>query len=188
MDIFAYLLLQIINGDSWNPVFGESSKYKNWIAILDLKTCPECRVRHGKIWLISETIAKQPPLHFNCRCRILIMKTVKSGTATINGIDGADWVLKYKSELPNYYATYEEAENAGWKRGKWPSNFIPEKTIYSGEYDNDDGHLPQSVGRIWYEADINYKIGRRNSQRILWSNDGLIFVSYDHYKTFFEIV
>lgn len=188
MDIFAYLLLQIINGSSWKPVFGESSKYKNWIAILDLKTCPECRIRHGKIWLISKTVTKEPPLHPNCRCRILVMKTVKSGTATINGIDGADWILKYESELPNYYVTYEEAEKVGWKRGKWPSNFIPEKMIYSGEYDNDDGHLPQSIGRVWYEAYINYKNGRRNSQRILWSNDGLIFVTYDHYKTFFEIV
>ena len=116
------------------------------------------------------------------------MKTVKSGTATINGINGADWTLKYKSILPNYYIEKSQVLQSGWKKGKWPSNFIPEKMIYSGEYDNDDGHLPQSDGRIWYEADINYTSGRRNSQRILWSNDGLIFVTYDHYKTFFEIV
>lgn len=188
MNIFAYLLLQIINGSSWKPIFSESNKYKNWIAVLDLKTCPECRDRHGKVWLISETVAKKPPLHPNCRCRILVMKTVKSGTATINGINGADWTLKYKSILPNYYIEKSQVLQSGWKKGKWPSNFIPEKMIYSGEYDNDDGHLPQSDGRIWYEADINYKSGRRNSQRILWSNDGLIFVTYDYYKTFFEIV
>ena len=36
-------------------------------------------------------------------------------------------------------------------------------------------------------ADLNYKFGFRNLQRVLWSNDGLIFVSYDHYKTFYEI-
>ena len=100
------------------PVFGESSQYKNWIAILDLKTCPECRVRHGKIWLINETVAKEPPLHFNCRCRLLIMKTVKSGTATINGIDGADWTLKYKAICPTimlkslkYYKVVGKKEN-----------------------------------------------------------------------------
>ena len=28
----------------------------------------------------------------------------------------------------------------------------------------------------------------RNNQRVVYSNDGLIFVTYDHYKTFFEIV
>ena len=60
--------------------------------------------------------------------------------------------------------------------------------ITRGQYYNDDGHLPSASGRIWYEADINYKTGRRNDQRIIWSNDGLIFVTYDHYETFYEII
>ena len=55
-------------------------------------------------------------------------------------------------------------------------------------YNNDDNRLPDDVGRIWYEADINYRNGHRNDQRIVWSNDGLVFVSYDHYKTFYEII
>ena len=38
-----------------------------------------------------------------------------------------------------------------------------------------------------YEADVNYYEGRRNRHRVLWSNDGLIFVTYDHYSTFYEI-
>ena len=37
------------------------------------------------------------------------------------------------------------------------------------------------------EADINYNKGKRNRQRILYSNDGLIFATYDHYQTFYEI-
>ena len=189
MDIFAYLLLQIINGSSWNPVFGKSSKYKNWIAILDLKTCPDCRIMHGKIWLISETVSKEPPLHFNCRCRILIMKTVKSGTATINGIDGADWTLKYKSDLPNYYLSNEQAKKNGWIPKLANLSIVcPNKMLFGGEYYNDNSHLPSKEGRIWYEADINYRFGYRNNQRVVYSNDGLIFVTYDHYKTFFEII
>ena len=36
-------------------------------------------------------------------------------------------------------------------------------------------------------ADINYYGGYRGHDRILFSNDGLIFVSYDHYKTYYEI-
>jgi hypothetical protein len=188
MDIFLYLYIQIINGPSWKPVFKKSKKYKNWIAILDTQTCPECRIMHGKIWLSEESVSKEPPEHFLCRCKIKTMEAVKSGTATINGIDGADWTLKNKSELPNYYVDKFEAIQRGWKRGKWPSNFIPEKMIFGGQYDNDNGHLPQAEGRIWYEADINYKEGKRNTQRIVWSNDGLIFVTYDHYATFYEIV
>ena len=55
-------------------------------------------------------------------------------------------------------------------------------------YKNKNGHLPTASGREWIEADLNYKFGFRNDQRILFSNDGLIFVTYDHYKTFCEII
>lgn len=189
MDIFAYLLLQLINGFKWNPQFDESKKYKNWIAQLDTRTCPACRSRHGKIWLATEKPDKEPPLHMNCRCTIRIMKTVKSGTATTKGLDGADWTLKHGGKLPDYYIEYKEAEKLGFK------NFLGNlKTVASGRmitrgvYNNRNGHLPSKEGRIWYEADINYKGGFRDGQRIIYSNDGLIFVSYDHYQTFFEVV
>ncbi len=56
-----------------------------------------------------------------------------------------------------------------------------------GVYYNTNGHLPSAPGRIWYEADINYYQGKRNAQRLLWSDDGLIFVTYDHYQTFIEV-
>ena len=54
-------------------------------------------------------------------------------------------------------------------------------------YLNSNGHLPSATGRVWYEADINYYQGKRNTQRLLWSDDGLIFVTYDHYQTFIEV-
>ena len=37
-------------------------------------------------------------------------------------------------------------------------------------------------------TDINYTGGYRNKQRIVFSSDGLIFVTYDHYETFIEII
>ena len=65
---------------------------------------------------------------------------------------------------------------------------VAENGIIGGDvYKNIDGRLPSSNGRIWYEADINYTGGARNSSRIIYSNDGLIFVTYDHYLTFNEI-
>ena len=63
----------------------------------------------------------------------------------------------------------------------------PNENKSSDIYQNKDGKLPSTAGSVWYEADINYNGGYRNSERILYSNDGLIFVSYDHYKTFYEI-
>lgn len=188
LDIFAYLLLQIVNGKNWNPIFRESNNYKNWIASLDLKTCLECKSYHGKIWNINESPDNKPPLHPNCRCLITPMKAIKSGTATNIGLNGADWYIKKYNKLPNYYISFEEAIKAGWRKSKWLSNFLPNKMLYGGIYDNVDFRLPCSKDRIWHEADLNYKTGKRNGQRILWSNDGLIFVSYDHYKTFFEII
>ncbi len=54
-------------------------------------------------------------------------------------------------------------------------------------YLNSDEKLPIENGRVWYEADINYTKSYRNGERVLYSSDGLIFVTYDHYKTFYEI-
>ena len=116
------------------------------------------------------------------------MKSIKAGTATINGIDGADWSLKYNVKLPEYYIDQKELGNIGWKSGNKVSKFAENKMFSGGVYKNNNGHLPQKAGRVWYEADINYKSGKRNSQRIVWSNDGLIFVTYDHYETFYEII
>ena len=65
---------------------------------------------------------------------------------------------------------------------------LPGKMITKGIYKNRNGHLPSAPGRIWYEADINYDGGYRGNDRILFSNDGLVFVTYDHYLTFEEIV
>ena len=58
-----------------------------------------------------------------------IMNAITAGTATINGIDGADWMLLHNGKLPDYYVSKNDATLAGWKRGKWPSNFIPGKMI-----------------------------------------------------------
>ena len=117
------------------------------------------------------------------------MKTIKAGTATIKGLDGADWTLKYESKLPDYYLTSADAKVNGWIPEIANLGVAcPDKMIFGGKYKNRNSHLPYKEGRIWYEADINYRFGYRNNQRVVYSNDGLIFVTYDHYKTFFEIV
>ncbi len=177
-----------INGKNLSPKISTSFNYKHWVSIKDWKRCMTCANNHGKIWSISEAPYPEPPVHSYCRCSIEPMKSIVSGTATINGINGADWTLKYKSSLPDYYLSKKESSLMGWKRGACPSDFLPDKMITMGIFYNSANHLPHSDGRIWFEADINYISGKRNSQRIVWSNDGLIFVTYDHYKTFYEIV
>ena len=174
--------------DTFEPVTTQSKNFKNWKAILDLKTCIECRSRHGQVYQINEGVAPEPPLHINCRCDIISMESVEAGKATKNEKDGADYWLKYFGKLPEYYVSSRDLEKLGWRYGKRPSKFAPGKMYSKGVYENSDGHLPDAPGRIWYEADINYYEGRRNRHRVLWSNDGLIFVTYDHYETFYEII
>ena len=166
----------------------KSNKWKHWKATLDLKTCYECRTIHGKIYSINETVSPMPPLHWCCRCEITPMNAVASGECSKAGINGADWWLVHHGSLPEYYINMDDLRALGWKKSKAPAKYAPGKMVFGGIYRNDDGHLPDEPGRIWYEADLNYYSGKRNGHRLLWSNDGLFFVTYDHYKTFMEVV
>ena len=166
-----------------------SNKYLNWSTCLDLTTCKQCRSLHGKIYLVDENIHPIPPLHPNCHCLIIPLKAIYVGQATTKGKDGADWWLMLFGELPDYYVSYNEAKACGWNPHKGNlKEILPGKMISKGIYLNSNNHLPSLPGRIWFEADINYISGYRNTERILYSNDGLIFVTYDHYKTFYEII
>ncbi|MCL2772351.1 MAG: hypothetical protein FWD71_03285 [Oscillospiraceae bacterium] len=93
------------------------------------------------------------------------------------GVNGADYYLAYTGKLPDYYVTKSDTENSSG--GK----------ILGGDvYENRNEHLPDAPGRIWYEADINYVGGPRGGERIVYSSDGLIFVTYDNYRTFIEVI
>lgn len=174
--------------DFYSPPTQESQNYKNWIAVLDLKTCLDCRARHGQIYQMDEVPDIEPPLHLKCRCSIKPMKAVEAGLGTKDGRNGADYWMKYFADLPEYYITEDELVALDWEWGKSPAKFASGKMLTKGIYQNRNRHLPQIPGRVWYEADINYYSGRRNGHRLLWSNDGSLFVTYDHYKTFLEII
>lgn len=167
----------------------QSEKWKQWLAEDDEKTCKRCFDKQGKIYSVFTDIPKKPPLHFFCRCVLVQMLAILAGEATTKGSMGADWFLLYFNRLPDYYISRNEAESLGWNKKKGNLNDVaPEKMIYGGIYHNDDEKLPEEQGRIWYEADINYTGGYRNQERIVFSNDGIVFVTYDHYKTFYEVM
>lgn len=128
-------------------------------------------------------------MHPNCSCRLERMEAVEAGKATNMGMTGADVWLKYFGELPDYYLTKSDAVKLGWNRLKGNLRDVaPGFMIFGGEYKNRNNILPTKNGRIWYEANINYAGGYRNMQRVVFSNDGLVFVTYDHYENFIEII
>ena len=173
--------------DIFIPSTVSSFNCKHWKAVLDLKTCEDCRSRHGKIYGMSDIPNPMPPLHYFCRCVVESMGSVKAGTSSYEGENGADWWLWNKGVLPDYYIHMNDLLALGWYYGKSPAKYAPGQMVHGGIYRNDDGNLPDAAGRIWFEADLNYYRGNRNGHRVLWSNDGLMFVTYDHYLTFIEV-
>lgn len=88
-------------------------------------------------------------------------------------------------ELPANYLTKNEAYDLGWVSSKGNLWSIGNGLVIGGDrFGNREGRLPDARGRQWYEADVNYEGGFRGSERILFSNDGLIYVTFDHYETF----
>lgn len=126
--------------------------------------------------------------HDFCHCYFKCMRQILPGTATIHGILGADYSLAVSKKLPDYYISKKEARKTDWMSTVISAiTATPSKMIGGDIFQNNENKLPAKEGRIWHEADINYVIGRRGNHRILYSNDGLIFVTYDHYRTFFLI-
>lgn len=174
--------------DTYNPLTVESENWRRQITHVTPNTCEDCENLNGKIYSVYDTDFEQPPIHPNCRCETVKLEAIIAGDATKDAENGADFWIKYYGELPGYYISEQEISDLGWKRGKSPKKFASGKMVTMGTYQNMNGRLPDISGRIWYEADINYYEGKRNKHRLLWSNDGLIFVTYDHYETFYEIV
>ena len=90
--------------------------------------------------------------------------------------------------LPVNYITKEEAEKLGWdsKEGNL-EEAAPGKSIGGSHFGNYDGTLPEEQGRKYKECDIDYEGGHRNAKRIIFSNDGLIFYTGDHYENFEQL-
>ncbi|MCP9227930.1 hypothetical protein NMG90_21530 [Bacillus mycoides] len=104
---------------------------------------------------------------------------------------GFDEVAKYVKEhkkLPDNYITKDQAESLGWVNREGNLHKVaPGKSMGGDIFENRKKQLPDVPGRTWYEAVINYVSGFRGNDRIVYSSDGLIYKTSDHYKTFTEI-
>lgn len=86
--------------------------------------------------------------------------------------------------LPPNFITKKEAEKAGWSGGSL-DRVLPGMCIGGDYFGNYEGQLPKANGRKWTECDIN-TLGKksRGPERIIFSNDGLIYYTPDHYESF----
>ena len=193
MDIVKLYTYLDFNSSRCIPV--EKNKYQTtsrnwveWFAFVTSTTCVYCSDHDGHILSVNDPNIVWPPVHEHCRCLILPVPAFPAGTATEDGLNGVDYYLFIHHHLPSNYLTQKEAEIRGWIKedgNLW--DVLPGVIIGGGHYKNRDGKLPSAPGRKWYEVDFDYAGGVRNNRRIVFSNDGLMFVTYDHYKTFSEV-
>ena len=87
-------------------------------------------------------------------------------------------------QLPANFVTKDEAEEAGWSGGS-VEKYLPGCAIGGDRFGNREGLLPDAPGRKWTECDINtLGASGRGAERIVFSNDGLIYYTPDHYESF----
>ena len=87
-------------------------------------------------------------------------------------------------KLPENFITKDEARELGWEGGS-VEKYAPGYAIGGDKFGNREGLLPKASGRIYYECDIDTDgANSRGAKRIVFSSDGLIYYTDDHYESF----
>ena len=79
-----------------------------------------------------------------------------------------------------------ETQSAISEEGTYTSKeeVAPGMSISGDYFGNYEGLLPEADDRDYYECDIDFDGTYRNGKRIVFSNDGLIYYTEDHYESF----
>lgn len=86
--------------------------------------------------------------------------------------------------LPGNFITKKEAQELGWPGGDLEP-YAPGMCIGGSRFGNYEGLLPEAEGRTYTECDIDTLGAKsRGAKRIVFSNDGLIYYTEDHYESF----
>lgn len=92
--------------------------------------------------------------------------------------------LHQYGRLPQNFITKKEAQALGWQSGSLEP-YAPGMSIGGSYFGNYEGLLPEKEGRTYTECDIDTMgADRRGAKRIVFSNDGLIYYTEDHYESF----
>ena len=86
--------------------------------------------------------------------------------------------------LPSNFITKDQARQAGWSGGSLET-YCPGMCIGGDSFGNREGLLPKAQDRSWTECDVNtLGADSRGAERIVFSNDGQIYYTGDHYESF----
>ena len=116
---------------------------------------------------------------------------VPAPTATPGPMEEAQRIADYifeNGKLPNNFITKREARTLGWDSSwNYVSDVAPGMSIGGDYFGNYEKQLPVVENRLYYEADCFYHGGKRNEYRIIYSTDGHVWYTEDHYETFTEL-
>lgn len=91
--------------------------------------------------------------------------------------------VKSNHQLPDFYITKSEAKSKGWIPSKGNlCDVLKGKAIGGDKFSNREKQLPK--GEQYYEADVNYNCGNRNADRIIFTKNGDVWLTKNHYKSF----
>jgi hypothetical protein len=109
------------------------------------------------------------------------------GLSDLDGFVATVQTIDRTGRLPAMYLRKDEAAKLGWRPGNDLCRLAPGRAIGGDSFGNRERRLPDRRGRRWFEADLDFACGKRNADRLVFSNDGLRFVTVDHYRSFHEV-
>ena len=111
-----------------------------------------------------------------------------NSSGSIDELTNENTVINYvkaNKKLPDYYVTKSEAKKNGWVPSKGNlCDVLPGKAIGGDRFSNREKQLPGNAQ--YYEADLNYNCGNRNADRIVFTKNGDVYLTKNHYKSFLK--
>lgn len=136
----------------------------------------------------KEVINSEVSINQNSNENFKENKTSKASdfSGNIDELTNEDTVINYvksNHRLPDYYITKGEARKQGWVASKGNlCDVLPGRAIGGDNFSNREKTLPS--GNKYFEADVNYNCGNRNADRIVFTKNGEVWLTKNHYKSF----
>lgn len=139
----------------------------------------------GQMSTVAETTRQTVPV---LQAETTVEETAPEETAAVPD-EGGEYTSKEDvalylhtfGQLPSNFITKKQAQKLGWEGGDlW--RYAEGKSIGGDRFGNYEGMLPED--RDYKECDIDYHGGKRNAKRLVFSADGLIYYTGDHYESF----
>lgn len=173
------MALGILTGCTENEINSTIDAVSELVEILDEPTAPEAPAPTAQVE--AETKAEEPEPSVPDVLEIPLF--VDEDESYDSKEEVALYIHTY-GHLPPNYVSKTKASKAGWNGGSL-EKYMPGKSIGGGTFANREGLLPAAEGRSYKECDID-TLGKsaRGAKRIVFSNDGLIYYTDDHYESF----